>query len=783
MYEHIPDELKNLKNWVCWQGVPDKNAHSGVTKIPINPKTGREAKSDNPETWADFDTAERVSRDYAGIGFMFGGSGYFGVDLDKVKKELDACEDGDFDNIVGEFIHALDSYTEYSQSATGIHIICKGKLPKGGRKKDRVEMYDSGRFFVMTGANISDCVTIPDRTEEIKPLHAKYLGSVADCEEPDNQLRLSEIPEIPEIPNNPGLSVQEILAKAIRNEKFAKLYSGDFSAYHSQSEADMAFCSMLAFWCAKDRSKMDEIYRSSGLMRPKWDRKQSGSTYGTLTIQKAVDTCKDCYNPGSGVTIPDRSLTIGGGSAPGDPNRETPTAKARPVGKMYKFDDTGNAKRLFDMYGDIFRYFYTEHKYLYYINGKWHFDNIGYERRIADAVINAMEQDVNLYADDEKILKQFQKHVTKSRNFIPKTNMLKEAQHYAPVLPEMLDRNKTIIGVRNGILDLRTGKLKPHDKHAFLTKQIALDYDPDAQKPALWLKFLDDIFQGDQELIRYIQKAIGYSLTGSTQEQCAFFLYGTGNNGKSTFLELIRSIMGDYANNIQPETIMVKQKAGNSQTSDIARLKGARMVTSSETNENVRLNEALLKQMTGGDIMTVRKLYCEEFEFSPEFKIWMATNHKPVIRGTDTGIWRRVHMIPFNACIPANKVDKRLKYKLAKETGQIFKWMVDGCLLWQEEGLDMPKVVYDAVKEYRREMDVIGTFLNACCMVGSGSVKASQLYAVYAKWCQENGEYCFPNSKFGKEISKNFTKVKKKDSNYYQGLELISDYTPLTVGH
>ena len=140
-------------------------------------------------------------------------------------------------------------------------------------------------------------------------------------------------------------------------------------------------------------------------------------------------------------------------------------------------------------------------------------------------------------------------------------------------------------------------------------------------------------------------------------------------------------------------------------------------------------------------------------------------------------------MIPFNACIPANKVDKRLKYKLAKETGQIFKWMVDGCLLWQEEGLDMPKVVYDAVKEYRREMDVIGTFLNACCMVGSGSVKASQLYAVYAKWCQENGEYCFPNSKFGKEISKNFTKVKKKDSNYYQGLELISDYTPLTVGH
>ncbi|MDE5768025.1 MAG: hypothetical protein K2H82_01425 [Oscillospiraceae bacterium] len=781
MYEFIPKELKKLKNWVCWQGVPNKDGH--ITKVPINPNDGHKAESNNPETWADFDTAERVSRDYAGIGFMFGGSGYFGVDLDDMDDALKACENGDFDNIIGEFVNALDSYTEWSQSAKGIHIICKGKLPPGGRRKKPVEMYDSGRFFVMSGNAISDCVTIPDRTEEIKPLHAKYLGAAENCEEPDNQLRLSEIPEIPEIHDNPGLTVQEIIAKAMQNEKFAKLYSGDFSAYPSQSEADMAFCSMLAFWCAKDRSKMDEIYRSSGLMRPKWDRKQSGSTYGALTLQKAADTCTECYKPGNaGMTITDRSLTIGGKSAPSDPNPEMPSAKARPAGKMYKFDDTGNAERLFDMYGEIFRYFYTEHKYLYYINGKWHFDNIGYERRIADAVINAMENDVNLYADDEKILKQFQKHVTKSRNFIPKTNMLKEAQHYAPVLPEMLDRNKTIIGVRNGILDLRTGKLKPHDKNAFLTKQIALDYHPDAPKPALWLKFLDDIFQSDQELIRYIQKAIGYSLTGSTQEQCAFFLYGTGNNGKSTFLELIRSIMGDYANNIQPETIMVKQKAGNAQTSDIARLKGARMVTSSETNENVRLNEALLKQMTGGDIMTVRKLYCEEFEFSPEFKIWMATNHKPVIRGTDTGIWRRVHMIPFNACIPANKVDKRLKYKLAKESGQIFKWMADGCLLWQEEGLEMPKVVYDAVKEYRREMDVIGTFLSACCTTGSGEVKASQLYAVYAKWCSENGEYCFPNSKFGQEISKNFQKTRKKDAVYYTGLSLHEEYKTITIG-
>ena len=167
-------------------------------------------------------------------------------------------------------------------------------------------------------------------------------------------------------------------------------------------------------------------------------------------------------------------------------------------------------------------------------------------------------------------------------------------------------------------------------------------------------------------------------------------------------------------------------------------------------------------------------MFSEEFEFKPEFKLWMATNHKPLIRGTDTGIWRRIHLIPFEVQIPLEKVDKHLKHKLAKEAESILKWAVAGCIRWQNEGLTMPKKVLDAVREYQREMDVISSFLDACCIVGEGTVKASQLYAVYAKWANDHNEFCMSSTKFGTEISKRdgINKTKTRNGWFYTGLTL-----------
>ena len=762
MYELIPDEMKAMPRWICWRAVPDPKAHSGISKQPVNPRTGGMAQSNNPQTWADFETAVAASVDYAGIGFMFSGSGYVAIDIDDRPAEIEDYRHGSYDNIFGQMNDALQTYAEFSQSGNGIHFIGRGTLPdKDFNNRDMgVEMYTGARFFVMTGNLCTDYVDISDITEAVKPFYEKYrTKSKSKAQsEPVGQYQLSER----------SMTAAEIIdrAKASRQgAKFAALYSGDTSDYTSPSEADMAFCNMLAFWCQGDIQQMDEIFRSSGLMREKWDRRQSGTTYGAITLQKAIDGLSTVYNGNGSSGDTGYSISI----------RQTAETAAPSVrGKMYRFDDTGNAERLFDAFGNMLRFCYTDKKWLYYYEGKWYTDNIGYIRQLADSATMLQEQERVLYAHDDDMLKAFDRHLKKSRSFAGKTNMIREAEHYAPILPQNLDRNRSVIGAKNGIIDLKTGELLPHDREAYITKQTTVPYNPNAPEPKLWLTFLSDIFGGDPYMLDYIQKCVGYSLTGSTSEQCAFFLFGTGRNGKSTFLEIVRGILGDYATNIQPQTIMVNPKSGNAPTSDIARLKGARLVTSVEPNEGMRLDEGLLKQLTGDDVVTARKMFSEEFEFKPEFKLWMATNHKPLIRGTDTGIWRRIHLIPFEVQIPIERVDKKLKYKLVKESEGILKWAVQGCLKWSNEGLSMPAKVLDAVREYQHEMDVISAFLDACCVLGEGETKASRLYAVYAKWAEEHNEYLMSSTKFGTEMAKRdrIGRKKMRDGWYYTGLIL-----------
>ena len=753
-YTSIPRELKNMPNWVCWKAVPDPKAHSGVKKIPINPHTGGQAMSNNPQTWADFDTALRASAKYTGLGFMFGGSGLFGVDIDDREEILKQYLGGDNKNIFGEFINTLQSYAELSQSKTGVHIICRGRLPKGRRnsRENKVEMYDSGRFFVMTGDCCSEYADITDCTESVKPLHAKYLG--AGHEPPANRnYRRST------------LSVNDALTAAFNSKNgdaFRRLYGGDFSAYNSQSEADLALCNMLAFWTGADADKMDSLFRQSGLMREKWDRKQSGTTYGAITIQKAIAGCREVYSPGKAEGY---SLSIGSGGE-------------QSQAKLYTFDDMGNAARFTDLFGENIRYCYTEKKWYYYDTKKWCADNTGAAERMADRAVKAMQAEQKVYAQTDadegtEMEKAFEKHLKQSRSNKSKRNMLAEVQHHVPLLPSQMDRYRMALNTPAGVINLKTGETNEHKPEYYFTKITSVE-PGDPNGCPRWLSFLDDIFSGDKDLIRYVQKAVGYTLTGSTAEQCAFFLYGTGKNGKSTFLDVLRDVFGDYAANIQPETIMVRNNSGSAINSDIARLKGARLVTSVEPNEGVRINEGLLKQLTGDDTVTARKLYSEEFEFKPEFKLWMATNHKPVIRGTDTGIWRRIHMIPFTVAIPDEKVDKNLAYKLRAEMTAIFGWCLDGCLLWQREGLKMPRAVLDIVREYRREMDVISAFIGDECADG-GSVSAKTLYAAYCKWAERNNEYCMSNTKFGAELAKRYEKVRTNKGVYYNGISLVSD--------
>lgn len=761
-YSAIPQELKGYKNWVCWQAYPDPKSHSGISKKPVNPKTGGLAQSNNPDTWSDFETAVRQSGKYSGIGFMFSNSPFFGVDLDDMPNDIQDYQNGGTDNIISEFVNTLQSYTEFSQSKTGVHIICKGTLPEGRRKAKNdsggFEMYENGRFFVVTGNYCSEYRYINDCTESVKPLHSKYLGKTAEPK-PNRQNITVNLNSVDDI--------VRAACSAKNGSLFKALYSGDFSAYSSQSEADMAFCNMLAFWCGCDAEKMDAIFRQSGLMRDKWDRKQSGTTYGVITLQKAISGCSQTYNPKK---QNDYSISIGNGKVIQTVDEEKMRA--------YTFDDMGNAERFVDLFGENVRYCYTEKKWYFYNSMRWSVDNLGVILRMADKCVEAMKAEAKLYlqADEESggdMAKAFEKHMKSSRSNKSKKAMLNEIEHHLPILPIQMDRYKMALNTPSGIINLKNGDVKAHNPEYYFTKITSVDCAEAADCPR-WLAFLDDIFAGDKDLIRYIQKAVGYSLTGSTAEQCAFFLYGTGRNGKSTFIDVIRDVFGDYAANIQPETIMVKSSQSNAINSDIARLKGARLVTSVEPNEGVRLNEGLLKQLTGDDTVTARKLYSEEFEFKPEFKLWMATNHKPIIRGTDTGIWRRIHMIPFDVQIPEDKVDKNLTHKLKAEMTAIFKWCIDGCLMWQREGLQMPAAVLKSVREYRREMDVISAFIEDKCTL-EGTVQASMLYAAYASWADSNNEYCMSNTKFSTELAKRFEKIKGRNYNYFTGISIRSE--------
>lgn len=602
----------------------------------------------------------------------------------------------------------------------------------------------------MTGKTIGSYQYISDGTERIKPLHTKYFGTTTQTTAPQPApMRVT-----------PSFSEHELIEKMLNSangDKFAALYSGDFSGYPSQSEADMAFCSILAFWCSGDTALMDNIYRSSGLMREKWDRKQNGSTYGAITLAKAISQCSNFYNP-----QPDDDgyyITIKNPTTPPTPNYRLP---------MHTLDDTGNAERMNDYCGDLFRYNYTDKRWMYYKDGIWQYDDRGAIYSAADVILERMKIEMRSWAEHDggSMLQDYQKHMKKTRSNASKTSMVKEFQHIVPISPAELDTHKMLVNTQNGVVDLNTSATSPHNPTLYMTRMLGTSMPVNPKRPVLWLRFLDDIFAGDKELIRYVQKALGYCLSGLTTEQCVFFLYGTGRNGKSTFLEIVRLILGEYATNIQPESIMMKNSNSSANT-DIARLKGARLVTSVEPNEGMRLNEGLIKQLTGDDMVTARKLYGDEFEYRPEFKLWMATNHKPTIRGTDLGIWRRIHIIPFTVTIPDDKVDKNLSEKLREELPDIFAWMMEGYRLWKYEGLVKPAVVESAVKEYRNEMDVISAFLDSDYVAVGGEVKASALYAVYCQWASESNEYKMPSRKFGIEMSKRYNKTRRKDGLYY----------------
>lgn len=438
------------------------------------------------------------------------------------------------------------------------------------------------------------------------------------------------------------------------------------------------------------------------------------------------------------------------------------------------FTDQGNARRFVKLHGDKVRYCHPWSSWVIWNNQKWKIDRTGEILQKAKDVPRSIYEEASRLNDTERRV-ALSNYAISCESVRKLKNMLEMAstEPGISILPEELDQDVWILPVQNGYIDLKTGELKPHDPEKYYIKIAPVIYDPTAKYPQ-WLKFLEDVFDGNEELIYYIKKVIGYSLSGSTTEEVINILSGMGANGKSTFLNIVQALLGDFAANTPPETLLIKKPG--SINNDIARLRGARFVASEEPDEGCKLAEGLIKQLTGKTI-TARFLHQEYFEFTPHFKVFLATNHKPIIQGTDHAIWRRIRLIPFNVKFCGSRRDKNLADKLKQELPGILNWAIEGCLEWQKEGLSLPEAVEEATKNYQLDMDVLGEFIDTCCEIdGKASIQHKYIEKAHHLWCGSREEEPLSQVMFSKKLDdRGFSKHRTNKGIFRQGLRLKQD--------
>jgi putative DNA primase/helicase len=411
--------------------------------------------------------------------------------------------------------------------------------------------------------------------------------------------------------------------------------------------------------------------------------------------------------------------------------------------------DTGNADLFLEYCGDRVLYSHQYGRFYVWNGVQWVMDEDGRAVQMAKEAIDYMAECARALTDSDRKTKIL-RHSQKSESRGSLVSMVELSKCEIPFPLENMNRDPRLFNVSSGVINLKSGEVVPHDKELFITKSSPVKHDPSAACP-LWLKFLDDIFNGDQVLIEFIQRAVGYSLTAEVSEQVFFFLYGTGANGKSTFLNTIMSLAGDYGRQMDPH-LLISQNASTHPTG-ISDLHGVRFASTVEIEEGKRFAEVVVKQLTGGDLITARRMHQDFFTFAPTHKIWLSANHKPSIRGTDHAIWRRVRLIPFTVCFGPADRDPKMGEKLLAELPGILNWCIAGARNWYANGLAAPEVVTVATEAYRTEMDTLAAFVKEyCVLVPGASIASKDLYSKYKEWAEESGEHALSHKMFSMRI-------------------------------
>ena len=749
-FVNIPQELKNNASFCVWRY---EKRNGSKTKVPYNPKTRSLARVNDPSTFSTFSDAMKAYAlgGWDGIGYRVS-EGIGAIDIDHCIRE-----DGSLNDVAASVLGIFtDAYFERSPSGSGLRGFFRLSPEFAydktvyyiNNRKHGLEMYLPGttqRFVTVTGdiykpgAVVRNDEALQTVLDTFMKRKSRVTGSTV---EPCSYLTDDQ--------------VIEHASRSESGEKFKALMDGNWSdGYESQSDADMALVSILAFWCGNVEEQIDRIFRTSGLMRDKWDRMTGDATYGQITIRNAVATNSTIYTPirdasraeDEFVDLDADATEEEHASFTPDLTRVTLTLEEMQphTNPRYQRDEIGIGNAFADFFKPIARFNRNRGIWYVYDGTVWQPDEGGLAvaelaKYLADALYTFA-----LQIRDEDTRNRYIKRVQKLQLRKNRRTMVEDAKSVYPVSHSIFDNSKFMFNCQNGTLDMETMEFRDHDPADFITKVSPVSYDPKATAPR-WKRFVDEVMQGRTEVSRYFQKAVGYAMTGDTSLECLFIMYGpTTRNGKTTAIETILHVMDEYGISSKPDLLASNYFRGPSNgapSEDVARLNGARFVGISEMEQKLTINASLTKQLTGNNRITARFLHENSFDFYLQAKIFIDTNHLPNV--TDQTLFEsgRLKIIPFNRHFEEHEQDKSLKSTLMKSENLsgILNWIVDGYRLFRKEGLDEPREVREATAQYQQDSDRIAQFITQCLKKAPGEeLLPSAVYNRYKSWCTDNG--------------------------------------------
>jgi putative DNA primase/helicase len=708
-----PGELRTADQFVCWR---EEDRDGDITKVPYSVHGGR-ASSTNPETWAPFEAATAYADEHsmAGVGFVFTEDDpYAGIDIDKCRD----TETGDLEPWARKIVDALDSYTEVSPSGTGLHIFVKATLPGLNNRKGPLEMYESGRYFTLTGEHLDGTPTeIHERQDVLERLYRHVFKNKTDKiagKANGHRPRATPLDVGDE-------DLLELAMHAKNGEKFSRLWRGDTSDYAGdESRADLALCSLLAFWTDGDTERMDRLFRQSGLMRDKWNRPD----YRERTFSKVLKGKTEFYQPGGAV-----SVKVNGSRPKTNGKPSTPTHD-----ELRDRWIDGNPNHAYGL-------------------SEW--------RRYSDGIWPVVSE-TSVKAEISTVIEESKPEGIKpTASILASVTELTRVKVFVP--DEKWDADPDILICKNGALRISRDELENHRADHYATSAVPYEYRPGI-KTLAWDYFLRNTVP---VAAAFLQEFAGYALTTDMSHELAVWLYGPPGSGKSTFLAGLQTMLGHRAGVLGLADLERSRFT-------LADLPGKTLVVASEQPSSYLASTNTLNAIISGEPIQVERKYRDPFTVIPRAKVCWAMNELPRVADANSGLFRRVKVVGFPE-LPETKRDPEIKRLIENEGAGILNWALEGLHRLAERGhFEIPEGVQDATKQFRQNNDVPALFIEDRCIRDTDQdVPAARLYREYKFWCEENGHRPQSSTRVADDWQRlGFERRRTKSGTVYRGLRI-----------